>query len=127
MNTTQKPARKRAKKSEKKLAPAQASNSGGVSYDAAALIQAECDELANMLVEKNRRYGNSALEPVRCLSKASTEEQLLVRFDDKVSRFRAAATGDDEDVLLDMLGYLVLLRVARSLAPIPYRLTGGAK
>lgn len=94
--------------------------------DVAALIELECAELAKMLVEKNERYGNSALEPVRVFSRASAEEQILVRIDDKLSRLRAAVPGDDEDVIRDLLGYLILLRVARSLAPIPYKLAGKA-
>lgn len=73
-------------------------------------IAAVCDELAEFLIEKNRRYGDSATNPVRVFSSASPREQLLVRIDDKLSRL---ARGDqvDEDVVLDLLGYLVLLRV----------------
>jgi hypothetical protein len=70
------------------------------------------DEVATMLIEKNRAYGNSALEPVRIFSKANTVEQLLVRLDDKLSRLaRGSAAG--EDVERDLLGYLILLRIAR--------------
>lgn len=70
------------------------------------------DEIAAMLIEKNRAYGNSALAPVRVFSRASTVEQILVRIDDKLSRL---ARGSDagEDVEKDLLGYLVLLRIAR--------------
>jgi hypothetical protein len=80
--------------------------------DFEAAVRAECAAVADMLVEKNRAYGNSALDPVRVFSKASVEEQLLVRIDDKLSRL---ARGSDagEDVVLDLLGYLILLRVAR--------------
>jgi hypothetical protein len=77
-----------------------------------AAVRAECGAVADMLVEKNRAYGNSALDPVRVFSKASAEEQILVRIDDKISRLaRGSAAG--EDVVLDLLGYLILLRVAR--------------
>jgi len=72
----------------------------------------ECLEIATMLIEKNRAYGNSALKPVRIFSRASSEEQLLVRIDDKLSRLaRGSAAG--EDVVADLIGYLVLLRLAR--------------
>ena len=65
-----------------------------------------------MLTEKNAAYGNSAIEPIRVFSKASAEEQLLVRIDDKLSRLaRGSAAG--EDVVADLIGYLVLLRIAR--------------
>lgn len=65
----------------------------------------------NMLIEKNAAYGNSALDPVRVFSQASLKEQLLVRLDDKVSRLaRGSAAG--EDVVNDMLGYLILVEIA---------------
>lgn len=75
-------------------------------------ILAECDAVAAMLIKKNKSYGNSALEPVRIFSRASAQEQILVRLDDKLSRL-SRANGDHlgEDVILDILGYLILLRV----------------
>ena len=72
-----------------------------------------CDNLCRMLLEKNAKYGNSALEPVRVFSKASTTEQLLVRIDDKLSRIKT--TGMEapyEDTLNDLIGYLILLKIA---------------
>lgn len=75
-------------------------------------IARECDALRDMLLEKNRAYGDSALDPVRVFSKADPVEQILVRIDDKLSRLkRGSAAG--EDVEQDLLGYLVLLRIAR--------------
>lgn len=83
----------------------------------AEMIAAECDALKALLLEKNRKYGNSALEPRRIFSKASAIEQICVRIDDKLSRI---ANGNgflgDEDTTQDLLGYLILLRVARRLA-----------
>ena len=77
-------------------------------------IVVECDALKALLLEKNRRYGNSALEPRRVFSKASATEQLLVRIDDKLSRIAAGHGGEpDEDTVQDLLGYLILLRVSR--------------
>lgn len=70
-------------------------------------------ELQDVLVSKNRRYGNSALDPVRMFSKATTVEQLLVRIDDKLSRMARGSGDESEDVELDLLGYLVILRIAR--------------
>jgi hypothetical protein len=69
------------------------------------------DTIGNTLIEKNKAYGNSALNPVRIFSKADPTEQLRVRVDDKLSRL---ARGDDagEDTVLDLCGYLVLLRIA---------------
>lgn len=70
------------------------------------------DELREMLLEKNKRYGDSALNPVRIFSKADPIESLLVRMDDKLSRIRTMDPDDAEDAYLDLLGYLVLYRVA---------------
>ena len=74
------------------------------------LIDVECQNLAEMLKAKNRQYGNSFADPVRIFSKASPEEALLIRIDDKLSRI---ARGNDagEDTVLDLIGYLILLRV----------------
>ncbi len=71
-----------------------------------------------MLIEKNKRYGDSALNPVRIFSRASVEEQILVRIDDKISRLVRGSGADTEDVEGDLMGYLVLLRVARQRAAL---------
>lgn len=75
-------------------------------------IRKVCTETQEMLLEKNESYGNSALDPVRIFSQASPVEQLLVRIDDKLSRIKR---GNDlgEDTISDLIGYLVLLKVAR--------------
>ena len=68
-----------------------------------------------MLVAKNAAYGDSALDPVRVFSHADPVEQILVRIDDKLSRLaRGSAAG--EDVEQDLMGYLILLRIARERA-----------
>ena len=79
----------------------------------ARAIVAECGALADLLIEKNRKYGNSALDPLRLFSRADAVEQLRVRIDDKLSRIKSAQADDTEDAELDLLGYLVLLRIAR--------------
>lgn len=71
-----------------------------------------CDELADVLISKNESYGNSALDPLRIFSKASVIEQLRVRVDDKLSRIFRGAEYQDEDTVLDLTGYLVLLLIA---------------
>lgn len=76
-------------------------------------------EVGDMLKRKNRAYGNSALEPLRVFSRSSDVEQLNVRIDDKLSRILRGAA-DDEDVELDLIGYLVIKRIAllRQEAPV---------
>lgn len=77
-------------------------------------IARKCDAIKNLLLEKNRKYGDSALEPVRTFSQATAVEQILVRIDDKLSRISRGAglVGDDEDVIQDLIGYLVLLQIS---------------
>jgi hypothetical protein len=88
--------------------------SEGSLTDHQRLIAAECDALKAMLLEKNRNYGSSALDPVRIFSKADPVEQILVRIDDKLSRIARGQAGG-EDAEWDATGYLILLRVARKL------------
>ena len=71
------------------------------------------DGIAVMLIEKNLKYGNSALEPKRIFSKADSAEQIKVRIDDKLSRIANQNLEDDEDVIQDLIGYLVLLKISQ--------------
>jgi len=79
-------------------------------------IEETCDKIKDLLIEKNRAYGDSALSPVRVFSKASAEEQLLVRLDDKISRLARGTEFPGDDTLMDLAGYVVLLLVARGRA-----------
>lgn len=78
-------------------------------------IAAVCDEIKELLLQKNEKYGDSALNPARIFSKSSTVEQLLVRIDDKLNRIKQGKDllSEDEDVVKDLIGYLVLLTIAR--------------
>ena len=73
-----------------------------------------CNSVRDLLLEKNRKYGDSALEPVRVMSQSTPVEQILVRIDDKLSRISRGTglVGDDEDVITDLIGYFVLLKIA---------------
>lgn len=82
--------------------------------DREAQIRAECQTIADLLVGKNKAYGDSALSPVRIFSKVDLIEQINVRLDDKLSRL-ARGNEAGEDVILDLLGYLVLLRIAQKI------------
>ena len=77
-------------------------------------ISVVCDEIKELLIHKNRKYGNSALQPNRIFSKCSATEQLLVRIDDKLNRIMKGAglLATDEDVVNDLIGYLVLLKIS---------------
>lgn len=78
------------------------------------VFQEQLDEVLNevraMLIQKNQAYGDAALNPVRIFSKADPLEQLKVRIDDKLSRL-ARGEQAGEDVIHDLLGYLVIYRI----------------
>ena len=71
------------------------------------------DEIKTMLLAKNVQYGDSALQPVRVFSTADTTEQIKVRIDDKINRIVQGndSMESDEDVIKDLIGYLVLLLI----------------
>lgn len=76
-------------------------------------VHAVLANLEDTLVAKNQAYGDSALNPVRIFSKADETEGIKVRIDDKLSR---VARGENygEDTVTDLIGYLVMLKIAES-------------
>jgi len=98
---------------------------GGVVTSTADRITEVCDELRDMLIAKNRAYGDSATDPVRIFSKADPQEQILVRLDDKLSRVARGSEYSGDDTIMDLLGYLVLLRVTRTTSTSPVALAHG--
>lgn len=72
-----------------------------------------CAEMAQFLIDKNRAYGNSALDPVRIMSRADNVEQIRIRIDDKLSRFVRGHEYPGDNDIDDLIGYLVLLKVAQ--------------
>lgn len=76
-------------------------------------INRTCNEIRDMLMEKNLAYGDSALDPVRIFSKASSMEQLLVRIDDKLSRFARGKDYPGDNDINDLIGYLILLKISK--------------
>ncbi len=68
------------------------------------------DELRDLLLEKNRSYGNSVSKPLRIFSKVNTLEQINVRIDDKLSRLARGYEFMQEDTEKDLIGYLILKR-----------------
>ena len=70
------------------------------------------NEIKEMLISKNSKYGNSAIEPLGIFSNLSPEEGLKVRIDDKLKRIKnGSLEKDDEDVVNDLIGYLVILKI----------------
>ena len=75
------------------------------------------DEIVNnitkLLKEKNRSYGNSALDPAGIFSKLGATESLCARIDDKLMRIKnKGITDKTEDTVDDLIGYLLLLKMS---------------
>jgi hypothetical protein len=74
-----------------------------------AEIRAECQALADFLVEKNRAYGNSAADPCRIFAKrVDPLAQIDCRIDDKINRLMKGSEYPGDDSVKDLAGYLVL-------------------
>lgn len=73
-----------------------------------------CGRICELLKRKNASYGNAALDPIRIFSSANPEEQIRVRIDDKLSRIKRGNNSFNEDTVLDLLGYLVLLLISKN-------------
>jgi len=70
-------------------------------------------EVTNLLLEKNNAYGDSALNPVGIFSKGDAVESLCARIDDKLMRIKSRGITDaTEDTVQDLIGYLILLKIA---------------
>ena len=72
-----------------------------------------CDNIKNMLIDKNKSYGDSALDPIRIFSKANSDEQIKIRIDDKLSRISRGSEFYGDNDLDDLIGYLILLKVSK--------------
>jgi len=68
------------------------------------------DGIKEMLLQKNKAYGNSALSPVNIFSKHEARDSICARIDDKLARIsNSGITDETEDTLHDLCGYLILL------------------
>ena len=77
------------------------------------LIKEVGNSVIDLLIEKNRAYGDSATNPSNIFSKGSAIDSLCARLDDKLMRIKNKGINDQtEDTISDIIGYLILLKVA---------------
>jgi len=83
------------------------------------LIKAECSELANFLIKKNKAYGDSINKPVHIFNTEVKDLFVLlnIRLDDKLSRLKRGKKYKNEDTELDIIGYLIIKRVLKRITP----------
>lgn len=78
-----------------------------------SLIKEVCKSVQKLLIEKNRNYGDSAINPSNVFCKLSAVDSICARIDDKLMRIKNKGINDEtEDTVTDLIGYLVLLKVA---------------
>ena len=70
--------------------------------------------IEKLLLSKNKQYGDSAMKPLGIFANGSAEELIRVRIDDKLNRLLQGdeSIESDTDVILDLIGYLVLLLIS---------------
>lgn len=75
-------------------------------------------EITDLLIEKNKAYGDSATNPkIRVFSKhLKLTDGLRSRIDDKLNRISNIGFDSkfNEDTLKDLIGYLILLYIAEN-------------
>lgn len=70
-------------------------------------------EVIDLLIEKNESYGDSALEPANVFANGDAVDNLCARIDDKLMRIKTQGfRGYGEDNVKDLIGYLILLKIA---------------
>ena len=70
-------------------------------------------EVIDLLIEKNESYGDSALKPAGIFATGNAVDNLSSRIDDKLMRIKSQGfRGYGEDNVKDLIGYLILLKIA---------------
>tara|TARA_R110002020_G_scaffold147445_1_gene322795 strand:+ start:366 stop:833 length:468 start_codon:yes stop_codon:yes gene_type:complete len=82
-------------------------------YSFSLMLDSVTKKVTDLLKEKNKAYGNTALNPPNIFSKLSSTEAICARLDDKLSRIQNRGINDaTEDTVDDVIGYLLLLKMS---------------
>jgi hypothetical protein len=81
------------------------------------LIEQTCDEIKQLLIQKNTAYGNSVFKPVSKFGiSISPVDAIIARMSDKEARIANKGFNDlTEDTHKDLIGYHILLHIVLSL------------
>ena len=76
------------------------------------------EAIRDLLLYKNQKYGDSALNPKKIFYKGDARNSILIRLDDKLGRImaNADATPRINDVA-DIIGYCTLLLIGMGVKP----------
>lgn len=73
-------------------------------------IKEICDSMRDLLLTKNRRYGDAALHPLKIFSKNDASNSIKVRIDDKLNRIMNSTEENPRaNDICDVIGYCFLL------------------
>lgn len=70
-----------------------------------------CDSMKDLLLYKNQKYGDSALNPNNIFYKGDSTNSIKIRLDDKIGRIKNCEETRVNDVA-DIIGYCTLLLVS---------------
>lgn len=77
------------------------------------MITEACDEIKEMLIEKNYQYRNSLHSTPPLFTDIDSITGIKARINDKLNRIKQTGLTDaTEDTLDDLIGYLIHLRIA---------------
>ena len=76
-------------------------------------IEQVFDNFKEFLLEKNRRYGDSAVNPLKIFSLHEPENPICSRLDEKLQRVLSSDAGIRFNDTADCIGYLLLLCVQK--------------
>ena len=89
-----------------------------VTTDTQKQISEILDSMKDLLLYKNRKYGDSAINPKNIFYKGDSTNSILIRLDDKLSRIM---NNTDEKPRVndccDLIGYLTLLLISMGVTP----------
>jgi hypothetical protein len=74
-------------------------------------IKEASSSIVNLLIEKNKSYGNSYFRPVSIFSKFSVTDRIDSRIDEKLARIRSSGS-EGEDTYDDLIGLLLIRKIA---------------
>ena len=75
-------------------------------------IKQKCDEIRDLLLEKNRSYGNAVFNK-GVLFDVEPMYAIQARINDKLNRIKSKNNYLSENDLMDITGYFILLQVLR--------------
>lgn len=76
------------------------------------MLDDQLNEIKQRLTTKHEAYGD-AEDFITVFSKSTAIDRLQISIDDKLSRIANHQADDAEDAETDLLGYLVLLKIAK--------------